>query len=217
MLASAPHASHHCGPTCPIRATAPSVRGTAADRYRSLAHRPAPPAGDARARCSSTCWRSCLFESRYEPAAASCREVHVHWGAALDSVRAAGRRIRRRCWRRLGARRHRRRARSLSHREAPIVAACAGDRSSASSATSRATRRRRTVDAVDVRRRRTSPSRSCTCRRRRRRDALRRSLRRRRAAPGARLPLRRAAQRSGRRAGRRRRAASARSPATTSC
>ena len=86
MLASAPHASHHIWTNLPDPGDGAFAATTCADRYRALPHRPAPPASDKRASyVFEHVLAQLLFESRYEPAAASCREVHVHWGAPLDA------------------------------------------------------------------------------------------------------------------------------------
>ena len=86
MLESAPHAAHHIWTNLPDPGDGAFRARTCADRYRWLAHRPAPPAGDKRAsRVFEHILGQLLFESRYEPAAASCREYHVHWGAPLDA------------------------------------------------------------------------------------------------------------------------------------
>ncbi|MCU1276647.1 MAG: hypothetical protein JWM53_193 [bacterium] len=84
MLASAPRASHHIWTNLPDPGDGAFREQTCAERYRSVAHRPAPPAGDKRAsKVFEHVLAQLLFESRYEPAAGSCREYHVHWGAPL--------------------------------------------------------------------------------------------------------------------------------------
>ncbi|MGZ3429915.1 MAG: hypothetical protein ACXVCV_24865, partial [Polyangia bacterium] len=86
MLASAPHAAHHIWTNLPDPGDGAFREQTCADRYRWLAHRPAPPAGDKRAsKVFEHVVAQLLFESRYEPAAGSCREYHVHWNAPLDA------------------------------------------------------------------------------------------------------------------------------------
>ena len=172
MLASAPHASHHLWTNLPDPGDGAFRAQTCADRYRSLAHRPAPGPSDARraSRVFEHVLGQLLFEGRYEPAAGSCREYHVHWGAPLDTCQ-----------------------RLAAHPEAVLSSAsalgevkavlererigrerspaprgrCRRRRSSASSATSKATpprpRRRRSSSRVSA-----SPSRSSTPRPRRR-------------------------------------------------
>jgi hypothetical protein len=86
MLASAPHASHHIWTNLPDPGDGAFRAQSCADRYRWLAHRPLPPAGDQRAsKVFEHVVAQLLFESRYEPAAGACREYHVHWGAPLDA------------------------------------------------------------------------------------------------------------------------------------
>ena len=86
MLASAPHASHHIWTNLPDPGDGAFAATTCADRYRWLAHRPSTAAGAKHAsQVFEHVLAQLLFESRYEPAAGSCREYHVHWGAPLDS------------------------------------------------------------------------------------------------------------------------------------
>lgn len=84
VLESAPHASHHVFTNLPDPGGA-FRPATCGDRYRWLAHRPSPGEGALRAsRVFEHVLAQLLFEARYEPAAASCREVHVHFGAPED-------------------------------------------------------------------------------------------------------------------------------------
>jgi hypothetical protein len=86
MLASAPHASHHIWTNLPDPGDGAFAATTCADRYRWLAHRPSTAAGEKHAsQVFEHVLGQLLFESRYEPAAGSCREYHVHWGAPLDA------------------------------------------------------------------------------------------------------------------------------------
>ncbi|HEX4458822.1 MAG TPA: hypothetical protein VIA18_12685, partial [Polyangia bacterium] len=94
MLATAPHASHQLW-TNLLDPGDGAFRPSSCDRYRSLPHRPAPTPAAKDGRASQVFEHvlgQLMFESRYQPAAASCREVHVHWGAALDTCKrlAAG-------------------------------------------------------------------------------------------------------------------------------
>jgi hypothetical protein len=85
VLDSSPHASHHIWTNLPDPGGAFRPE-TCGDRYRWLAHRPAPGSDDKRAgRIFEHVIAQLLFEARYEPAVASCREVHVHFGAAPDT------------------------------------------------------------------------------------------------------------------------------------
>jgi len=85
MLASAPHASHHIWTNLPDPGDGAFRAESCADRYRWMAHRPAP-SGDKRASLVfEHVLGQLLFESRYEAAAGACREYHVHWGAPLDA------------------------------------------------------------------------------------------------------------------------------------
>jgi hypothetical protein len=89
VLSSAPHSAHHIWVNLPDPGTSGVLqRESCADRYRTLAHRPAP--GDP-SKASSQVFEhvlaQLLFEGRYEPAAGYCREYHVHWGASPDACR----------------------------------------------------------------------------------------------------------------------------------
>jgi hypothetical protein len=88
VLDSAPHASHHIFTNLPDPGGA--FRGeTCGDRYLKLGHRPDAGTGPLRAsRVFEHVVGQLLFEARYEPAAASCREVHVHFGAPPDTCEA---------------------------------------------------------------------------------------------------------------------------------
>ncbi len=84
VLESAPHASHHIFTNLPDPGGAFRPE-TCGDRYRWLAHRPAPGTGADRAsKIFEHVLGQLLFEARYEPAAAACREVHVHFGSPSD-------------------------------------------------------------------------------------------------------------------------------------
>jgi hypothetical protein len=86
VLASAAHASHHIWTNLPDPGDGAFRAQTCADRYRWLAHRPTPPAGDKQAsKVFEHVVAQLLFESRYEPAAGYCREYHVHWAAPADA------------------------------------------------------------------------------------------------------------------------------------
>jgi hypothetical protein len=87
MLASASHASHHLWTNLPD----PGLGGLRADscgeRYRWMAHRPAPTGERRASQVLDHVLGQLLFEIRYEPAAGTCREFHVHWGAPLDACK----------------------------------------------------------------------------------------------------------------------------------
>jgi hypothetical protein len=80
VLDSAPHASHHLFTNLPDPGGAFRAE-SCGDRYRFLPHRP-PDAQPARV--FEHVVGQLLFEARYEPAAAACREVHVHFATAPD-------------------------------------------------------------------------------------------------------------------------------------
>jgi len=88
VLSSAPHSSHHVWVSLPDPGGTSLFGAGCEDRYRYLPHRPAP--GDP-AKAASQVFEhvlaQLLFESRYEPAAAYCREVVIHWGAPADACR----------------------------------------------------------------------------------------------------------------------------------
>lgn len=86
MLATAPHASHQLWTNLPDPGDG-AFRAASCERYRALAHRPAPTGERQASLVFEHVVAQLMFESRYEPAAASCREVHVHWGAALDTCK----------------------------------------------------------------------------------------------------------------------------------
>jgi hypothetical protein len=86
MLASAPHASHHLWTNLPDPGGAFGPR-SCEDRYRWMAHRPAPIGERQSSQVLEHVLAQLLFEGRYEPAAASCREFHVHWNAPLDTCK----------------------------------------------------------------------------------------------------------------------------------
>jgi hypothetical protein len=86
ILSAAPHASHHIWTNLPDPGDGAFKAETCADRYRSLPHRPPSAPGPARAsKVFEHAVAELLFESSYEPAAGSCREYHVHWGAPEDA------------------------------------------------------------------------------------------------------------------------------------
>jgi hypothetical protein len=87
MLATAPHASHQLWTNLPDPGHGAFRPESCTDRYRWMAHRPAPTSERRASQVLEHVLAQLLFESRYEPAAASCREVHVHWGAALDTCK----------------------------------------------------------------------------------------------------------------------------------
>ena len=102
----------------PARSGRRRFRGDELRRALSLAR----PSADAarrrqarRARCSSTSLAQLLFESRYEPAAGIVPRVSRALGRAARRVRAPGRQSGGGAEGGVGARRHRRRARALSH------------------------------------------------------------------------------------------------------
>jgi hypothetical protein len=86
ILSSAPHASHHIWTNLPDPGDGAFEAESCADRYRSLPHRP-PAAPDPKrpSKVFEHAMAELLFESSYEPAAGSCREYHVHWGAPEDA------------------------------------------------------------------------------------------------------------------------------------
>jgi hypothetical protein len=86
VLASAPHASHHVWTNLPDPKDDSFTAEKCADRFRWMAHRPTPPPGPAQASLVfEHVLAQLLFESRYEPSAGYCRELHVHWGAPKDA------------------------------------------------------------------------------------------------------------------------------------
>lgn len=87
LLASAPHASHHVWTNLPEPGDDAFRARDCEARLRSLAHRPAPTGERRASQVFEHVLGQLLFESRYEPSAGSCRELHVHWGASLDTCR----------------------------------------------------------------------------------------------------------------------------------
>jgi hypothetical protein len=86
-LASAAHASHHLWTNLPDPGKHGIFDPKCTERYLKLPHRPAPT-GDKRAsQVLDHVLGQLLFEIRYEPAAGTCREFHVHWGAPLDTCK----------------------------------------------------------------------------------------------------------------------------------
>jgi hypothetical protein len=81
VLDSAPHATHHLFTNLPDPGGAFRAE-SCGDRYRFLPHR---PPDESASRGFEHVVGQLLFEARYEPAAAACREVHVHFGAAPDT------------------------------------------------------------------------------------------------------------------------------------
>jgi hypothetical protein len=86
VLSSAPHSAHHVWVTLPDPGTG-SFGENCADRYRELQPRPEPKGDPAASQVFEHVLAQLLFESRYEPPAAYCREVTVHWGAPEDACR----------------------------------------------------------------------------------------------------------------------------------
>src|SRR5581483_6712123 len=72
VLDSAPHAAHHIFTNLPDPGGAFRPE-TCGDRYRFLPHR---PPDDSPSRVFEHVVGQLLFEARYEPSAAACREVH---------------------------------------------------------------------------------------------------------------------------------------------
>jgi hypothetical protein len=87
MLASAPRASHHLWTNLPDPGDDDGLFRKCNDRYLSMPHRPMPTGERRASKVLKHVLGQLLFESRYEPAAGSCREYHVHWGAPLDTCR----------------------------------------------------------------------------------------------------------------------------------
>jgi hypothetical protein len=86
VLVSAPHATHHIWTNLPDPGTPALSTEKCADRYRWLAHSPAPSEGPGRpSRVFEHVLGQLLFEGRYEPAAGYCSELHIHWGAPADA------------------------------------------------------------------------------------------------------------------------------------
>lgn len=86
VLSSAPHSAHHIWVNLPDPGGG-SLGENCADRYRELAPRPEPKGDKAASQVFEHVLAQLLFESRYEPPAAYCREVTVHWGAPDDACR----------------------------------------------------------------------------------------------------------------------------------
>jgi hypothetical protein len=88
VLSSAPHSSHHIWVNLPDPGGSGLTRASCEDRYRFLSHRPAPTdPSKAASQVFEHVLAQLLFESRYEPAAAYCREVQIHWGAGDDACK----------------------------------------------------------------------------------------------------------------------------------
>ncbi|MGQ0506501.1 MAG: hypothetical protein ACT4TC_14405 [Myxococcaceae bacterium] len=82
VMSTAPRASHHIWTNLPKPGEDAFEPRTCVDRYRSLSHRPLPPAGPTQASLVfEHVVGQLLFETRYEQAAGYCREYQVHWGA----------------------------------------------------------------------------------------------------------------------------------------
>jgi len=88
MLASAAHASHHLWTNLPDPGLDPWWRAdSCAERYRWMGHRPAPTKDKRASQVLDHVLGQLLFEIRYDSAAGTCREFHVHWGAPLDACK----------------------------------------------------------------------------------------------------------------------------------
>ena len=86
VLSSAPHRAHHIWVNLPDPGTG-TFGENCADRYRELKQRPDPQGEKGASQVFEHVLAQLLFESRYEPPAAYCREVTVHWGAGDDACR----------------------------------------------------------------------------------------------------------------------------------
>jgi hypothetical protein len=85
VLRSAPRASIHLWTNLPDPGDATFGRAGCEERYRRLPHRLAPGSdGNRGGRLLEHLLGQLLYEERYEPAAGSCRELHLHFGAAPD-------------------------------------------------------------------------------------------------------------------------------------
>jgi hypothetical protein len=90
VLASAPHAAHHVWTNLPDPDDGAFEPDKCAHDYLKMPHRPMPKEGPKPdptqpSRVFEHVLAQLLFESRYEPSAGYCRELHVHWGAPPDA------------------------------------------------------------------------------------------------------------------------------------